>query len=383
MDTFEDVYNRQCRAHARAAEDVARALERAIEDAGMGKRGRLRAPVVTHRVKSLDRFVRKARRKAAVVDSVFEHVQDFAGARVLCNNVCDVEAVCGIVERLPDVRVLETEDHMADPSESGYRGRHVVVEVPAPEGTLRRPVKCEIQVMTLLQNAWAEFAHDDIYANEEVEEELRQRSAHIAALLAVVDLMMQGIRDKLETPSPIPEAPAEEGGAGVSEHEIAKFFAQMSGRALTVAELPEAAETLNSVPLDFPGALSPEVWERATELAAGAFTRVLQRQPDDFEVLICGVPMAWGVEEDVALAVLPPPDRPVACVACGGWTTVGEAGHLREGYDIIHDFCPGCADRLSVCARCGIRTDNAPMADVVGAAAALCRGCKLYSNHRS
>lgn len=135
------------------------------------RRSRLVAPqVVPTRVSSRVKTIRSIFRKIARekldgrrlkrVRDVENHINDLAGARVVCDYLSDVAFIHAYLQRHPAFKVLpkKTKDYIAHPMD-GYRGVHLVVKIQTSFGRAR----CEIQLRTMLQHAWAEKSHDLIY----------------------------------------------------------------------------------------------------------------------------------------------------------------------------------------------------------------------------
>lgn len=131
---------------------------------------------VTGRIKNAQQALEKAQRKLGAnrelqaMDDVTEIVKDIVGVKLLCKTLRDsdlaVEAISsrcakpGSVIRFhnPD----ENEDYVAKPKPSGYRARHLLLELDVA-GRDSRTVIVELQVKTMLQDAWGELTHEDLY----------------------------------------------------------------------------------------------------------------------------------------------------------------------------------------------------------------------------
>lgn len=125
---------------------------------------------VSSRVKTIESTLRKIARKRRqgfnlkTIRDVENHINDLAGARLVCDYLTDITFIHGYLQRHPAFKVLpkKTEDYIAKPK-NGYRGVHLVVELETSFGRAR----CEVQLRTMLQHAWAEKAHDLVYKLEE------------------------------------------------------------------------------------------------------------------------------------------------------------------------------------------------------------------------
>jgi putative GTP pyrophosphokinase len=121
---------------------------------------------ISNRVKSIKSIFRKIAKKKReglqlnTARRVENHINDFAGARLVCDYLTDIVFIHAYLQAHPAFKVLpkKTEDYIERPKD-GYRGVHLVVEVQTSFGR----AKCEIQLRTTLQHAWAEKAHDLLY----------------------------------------------------------------------------------------------------------------------------------------------------------------------------------------------------------------------------
>jgi len=175
-------------------------------------------PIITGRAKSLESFAEKIQRptKKYLYDPLVE-ATDLAGVRVI--TFLQAEAADFIDESRRQF-VIERE-HSKDKSsalavqEFGYLSIHLIIqlrETPRPEDFLHLPgleisdeqlgrlpnLKCELQVRTLCQHAWAGVFHELGYKNEFQLPRLWQREfAKVAAMLEVCDRQFMDIKNSL------------------------------------------------------------------------------------------------------------------------------------------------------------------------------------------
>ncbi len=92
--------------------------------------------------------------------SLQARVDDLAGARVVCDYLTDVPFILGYLHSHPAFKVLpqKIQDYTNKPK-NGYRGFHLVVLVDTSFGK----TKCEVQIQTALQHAWAARSHALLY----------------------------------------------------------------------------------------------------------------------------------------------------------------------------------------------------------------------------
>ncbi len=126
-------------------------------------------------------------------------ITDVMGVRIVCPFLEQVETACDYVRS--HYEVIHSEEKGADQSfrEFGYQSTHFLIRVPADFRTdsLPKDSICEVQVCTLLQDAWAEVEHELIYKAEftPFDEPLRRKLAALNANLTLSDIIFQEIRD--------------------------------------------------------------------------------------------------------------------------------------------------------------------------------------------
>jgi len=156
--------------------------------------------IVQARPKAVSSFAEKIKRNRAQYTDAVKDMTDLCGARVITQTAEQVQAVCRFIERNFQVHWEDSQDVSTRlrPSEFGYRSVHYIVELqegafPTKEMSLKIPkdlygLKAEIQVRTLLEHAWADFAHDTIYKSEfKVPAKWQRETATLAAMLEQVN----------------------------------------------------------------------------------------------------------------------------------------------------------------------------------------------------
>jgi ppGpp synthetase/RelA/SpoT-type nucleotidyltranferase len=154
----------------------------------------LRIDGVAARAKSVDSFVAKSQK---VVEGTrkysdpFAQIQDQVGVRIVTYYLCDVDAVCDLVNR--SYRPIE-ERYLApeSPNEFGYEGKHLVLLMPPDVAPSFDKEQCprffELQIKTLFQHAWSQADHDLGYKpSTDLTHEQKRRIALAAALAWGVD----------------------------------------------------------------------------------------------------------------------------------------------------------------------------------------------------
>ena len=165
-------------------------------------------PSYKTRIKEFSSYYKKILRKKEKVQEAIENtglvvLTDLIGVRVICPFVEDLAVVEEQVMNCFDVREIERKGAEQSFKEFGYESVHILVAIPKeclPENCallLPSDLVCEIQIRTILQDAWAEVEHELIYKSEfnPFDKPLRRKLASINASLTLADIIFQEIRD--------------------------------------------------------------------------------------------------------------------------------------------------------------------------------------------
>lgn len=154
---------------------------------------------VTHRAKTLKSFIEKIQRKS--YKNPFKEITDFSGVRIVFLYVKDYPLIEKLIRK--NFQVVEKVDKLneKDVDQFGYGAIHFIVKLgKAHKGARYDDLKdlvCEIQVRTILQDAWAIVDHHLIYKNEEdVPQHLRRKLNSLAGLFETADDQFQRIKEE-------------------------------------------------------------------------------------------------------------------------------------------------------------------------------------------
>ena len=190
---IEELYDLQMKDWGRSLGAVARKLSRLLEKAGLKHS-------LKHRVKKIGSLREKQARLRAGGGRRQEKAKDLLGIRVVVPFLEDMERVLELVERHFDVLEVERKAEHLSFQEFAYASVHVIIDVPGAEKLTFPPGcarGCEIQIRTILQDAWAEVEHELIYkSNLDLPDTLvRKKLAALNASLTLSDMIFQEIRD--------------------------------------------------------------------------------------------------------------------------------------------------------------------------------------------
>lgn len=147
---------------------------------------------VSGRVKTRDSFLQKYERRPYKSP---QDIMDIAGLRVITHTTAEVAQVCGLIEREFTVDPENSGDkaEAMDVDEVGYLSVHYIVTLSPSRSDLCeyrrfRGLRCEIQVRSLLQHAWAEIEHDRSYKFAGVlPKEIQRKFYLVAGTLELMD----------------------------------------------------------------------------------------------------------------------------------------------------------------------------------------------------
>lgn len=165
-------------------------------------------PTFKSRIKSFESYYKKVLRQhpdeAAVSDNLV-CLTDMMGIRIICTFLEDITEVQEQIKKMFSVKEVEIKGANQSYKEFGYESVHVLVAVPdecrpknfPDEIVLPENLVCEIQIRTILQDAWAEVEHELIYKTEftPFDMPLKRKLASMNASLSLADIIFQEIRD--------------------------------------------------------------------------------------------------------------------------------------------------------------------------------------------
>lgn len=192
---LQEAYELKLPVYEEVLENFLRRIDRDLKEQGV--RFSLK-----FRVKSFSSYYKKMLRKIGGENSTNTNpkIQDILGIRIVCPFL---ESLQSVEEILRSHYILfEVERKGAEHSfrEFGYQSIHLLLELPED---LRESYPeldidiCEVQIRTILQDAWSEVEHELVYkANfTPYDESLRRKLAALNANLSLSDVIFQEIRD--------------------------------------------------------------------------------------------------------------------------------------------------------------------------------------------
>lgn len=115
---------------------------------------------ITTRIKSVKSIIEKFKRKQLPISKKsLEYLNDIVGARIVCGFIDDVYIVVNSLKNNKNLNIIECKDYIANPKDTGYRGYHIIIEIPISIDGVLKNIKGEIQIRTLAMDSWAANEH--------------------------------------------------------------------------------------------------------------------------------------------------------------------------------------------------------------------------------
>ncbi|MFH2020167.1 MAG: hypothetical protein ABIJ34_02070 [archaeon] len=152
------------------------------------------------RVKDFESFLEKIDRKS--YEDAFKQCTDLAGFRVICLFKSQIKDIMEIIRN--EFEVIEITDKKSTKKfdQFGYLSVHMIIKMPKERLRFTEykdlgNLVCEIQIRTLLQEAWAEIEHHLNYkaAKEQKNEALVRKMFSLAGMFEVADSSFEDINN--------------------------------------------------------------------------------------------------------------------------------------------------------------------------------------------
>ncbi|MCL2706254.1 MAG: tetratricopeptide repeat protein [Spirochaetaceae bacterium] len=153
---------------------------------------------IRFRVKAFENYFRKfVRRRRDNNNKLL--ISDILGIRIICPFLETLKEVETIIRELFSIVEVENKGDVHSFKEFGYDSTHILIKLPVPEvDPTGEPLVCaEIQIRTILQDAWAEVEHELIYKAgfNPFDTPLKRKLAAVNANLTLADIIFQEIRE--------------------------------------------------------------------------------------------------------------------------------------------------------------------------------------------
>ncbi len=248
-------------------------------------------PTVKGRAKSFQSYFKKLVRimQKTSDKTMVPLITDLMGVRVVCPFIEDLQAAESALERAFEVTEVERKGSNYSFKEFGYESTHLLVKIPEDIRKRRGNCGCsvvEIQIRTILQDAWAEVEHELVYKAEftPFDEPMKRKLAAVNASLSLADIVFQEIRDyqrqlnrELGKRRETFFRKIEESTDGLLFQEDAKD-AEARVKPLFRLEPSKGGDSIDDMLLDALYAHNNDQFDRAIEI----YTRILSLDASDF-----------------------------------------------------------------------------------------------------
>jgi putative GTP pyrophosphokinase len=164
--------------------------------------------IVTHqissRTKSIESLSKKIDGKGDKYKSI-DDITDIIGIRIITYMDSDVDAIAKLIENEFIIDIENSIDkRKLKADQFGYRSLHLVASLNKSRCDLKEykkynGIKCEIQIRSILQHAWAEIEHDLGYKGEvAIPEQYKRTFNRLSALLETAGVEFDRLKNELE-----------------------------------------------------------------------------------------------------------------------------------------------------------------------------------------
>ncbi len=157
-------------------------------------------PTIKYRVKRFDQYFDKLVKLSRSDQHGAVMITDILGLRIVCPFLEDLESTERLIKAQFNVVELERKGSGHSVGEFGYDSVHFLIKIDPIYRRRELPFTsevCEVQLRTILQDAWAEVEHELIYKSDITlpNESIRRKLAALNATLTLSDSIFQEIRD--------------------------------------------------------------------------------------------------------------------------------------------------------------------------------------------
>lgn len=156
---------------------------------------------INSRIKTPTSIINKMKKKNYDINykNLIENINDVAGIRVITPIKDNIYSLAQIINKLPNVKIIETKDYIKKPKKSGYSGYHIIVETPVDVQGRKVPIKVEIQLRTMAMDFWATNEHKLKYKTNKKLSIFDSKKLQIyAKLLNILDNKMTKMYERQE-----------------------------------------------------------------------------------------------------------------------------------------------------------------------------------------
>ncbi len=165
------------------------------------KKNKLKVHGIKTRLKTFESFYKHVV-KENITTNHFEKIEDIAGVRIICYYRLDLDTLRKIIEdNYCVVKTILSREREEQPF--GYSSDHYIIKLPERFEGHRyddiKNLKCEIQVRTILMDAWASVSHHLDYKQEtDIPKELKKDFNALSGLFYIADTIFELFKDSID-----------------------------------------------------------------------------------------------------------------------------------------------------------------------------------------
>jgi len=247
-------------------------------------------PVVSGRIKNFSSFFSKYIRLLKTGEKN-PQITDLLGVRVICPFIEDLQAAEELIKKYFEVTEREIKGHYSF-QEFCYESIHLLIKIPQvlinKYGDPGIKI-AEIQIRTILQDAWAEVEHELVYKAElnPFDEPMKRKLAAVNASLSLADMIFQEIRSYQRKYSKEMSKRRESFYQKIEESTDDLLFESEQPKTVSSVienDIASIQDYNNSIDDLLVKALSAHNQNRFNE-AISQYTRILELKPNDDNIL--------------------------------------------------------------------------------------------------
>ena len=203
LKSAERWYDNNVEIYSKFSSEVAQIIEKILKSKNIPYHS------ITYRVKDRESYLNKCKKNKYL--NPVEDIMDVSGIRIITYTNNDVKKICEIIEKEFEIDSNNSGNKMDKMDENmvGYLSVHYIaklnnIRTKLTENSIYRDCKCEIQIRTLLQHAWAEIEHDKNYKFSGVlPKDIRRRFYLVSGVLEMMDREFDVLSEEIDKYSKI------------------------------------------------------------------------------------------------------------------------------------------------------------------------------------
>lgn len=188
-------YNNHTTTYQEILTQIINLLEKLVQSTGING-------LVKGRVKQFEEFYRKLliRSQTESIQDPFIYITDLIGLRIVAPFIEDMQTIENQIQKELEVIEVDYKSRTLSLSEFGYDSIHMLIKIPSSilKGCgYQKDIIAEIQLRTILQDAWAEVEHELVYkaSIDRIDNSIRRKLIALNATLSLADTIFQEIRE--------------------------------------------------------------------------------------------------------------------------------------------------------------------------------------------